>query len=149
MLPGDLAALTADRVKAARQSLAEGPPITWAADSDTRATFDASLLAQALDHLLLLATTHGDGHAVAVTIKGHAQHAVSLQIAVAVVLAEPIQLHLFGGGPAIKGLPVTRVGLGLDGAERIARAHGGSLIGSSRAPDSTLFELVLSRSGHD
>ena len=148
MLPGDLAALTADRVKAARQSLAEGPLITWAADSDTRATFDASLLAQALDHLLL-ATTHGDGHAVAVTIKGHAQHAVSLQIAVAVVLAEPIQLHLFGGGPAIKGLPATRVGLRLDGAERIARAHGGSLIGSSRAPDSTLFELVLSRSGHD
>lgn len=149
MAPGDLAALTADRVQAVRRSLAEGPPISWAAEGDTRAIFDASLLAQALDQLLLLASTHGDGQAVAVLVKGQTQHAVLLQITVAAVLAEPVQLHLFGGGPAIKGLPASRVGPGLDAADRIARAHGGSLIGLSRAPDGTLFELLLPRSGHD
>lgn len=146
--PGDLGALAAGRVQAASQALTDGPPITWAVDGDTRATFDASQLAQALDQLLLLSTTHGKGQPVAVTVDGHAQHAVHLRIAVAVVLAEPVQLHLFGGGPAIKGMPASRVGPGLDAAERIARAHGGSLIGRSRQPDGTLFELVLPRSGH-
>lgn len=147
MAPADLGVLAADRVQAANDSLIDGPPITWAVEGDTRATFDASLLAQALDQLLLLSTTHGKGHPVAVTVKGHAQHAVILHIAIAVVLAEPVQMHLFVGGPAIKGLPASRVGPGLDASERIARAHGGSLIGRSREPDGTLFELVLPRSG--
>ena len=149
MAPGDLGALTAGRVQAARGSLGESPPITWAVEGDTRATFDASLLSQAVDQLLLLSNTHGNGQTVTVTVNGHAHHAVNLQIAVAVVLAEPVRLHLFGGGPAIKGLPASRVGPGLDAAERIARAHGGSLIGRSREPDGTLFELMLPRSGHD
>ena len=148
MAPGDLGALAAGRVKAAVESKAEGPPITLTIDGDTRATFDSALLAQAVDQLVLLSTTHGNGQPVALSVSGRAQHAVILHITVAVVLADAVQLHLFGGGPAIKGLPASRVGPGLDAAERIARAHGGSLIGRSREAGGTLFELVLPRSGH-
>lgn len=147
MALGDFGSLASGRVQALVESTPGGAPITLSVDGPIRARFDPALLAQAVDQLLGLSVTHAQGQPVAVTVTGRSQHAVVLQIAIAAVLADPLLLHLFGRGPATKGLPATRLGPGLAAAGRIARAHGGSLIGRSREPDGTLFELMLPRGG--
>ncbi len=54
------------------------------------------------------------------------------------VLAPEASIHLFGGNEPVSGMSSAQVGPGLQEPERVARAHGGSLIGVSRA-----------RQGHD
>lgn len=146
MAHGDLRTLVAGCVQAAGEARPDCPAITLTADGPSRTVFDATLLAQAVDQLLLLSASHSQGQPVTVSIEGRADLAVMLQVAFAAVLAEELQLRLFGGGPAIRGMPAS-LGLGLAAAARITRAHGGSLIGRSREPDGTWFELMLPHTG--
>ena len=147
MAPSDLSRLVAERIEHATEHLVAAAPIELTIDGDARASFDAAMMSQALDQLMLLTAVHGQGQAVSVSIHGHARHTLVLRISMPAVLSDAVRLHLFGGGTAIKGLPAMRVGPGLDAVEQIARAHGGSLIGRSRVQDGTFFELVLPRSG--
>lgn len=142
----DLSRLVAERIGHAAAHAVAGASIAVTTDGDARASVDAAMMSQALDQLLMLTAVHGHGQGVSVSIHGHARHTVVLRISMPAVLSDAVRLHLFGGGTAIKGLPAMRVGPGLEAAEQIARAHGGSLVGRSREQDGTFFELLLPRS---
>lgn len=115
-------------------------------EGDAHCEMDATLLAAALDHLLLQAATHAEGQPLSVELDGEARRAITLRVHFASTLSSAAASHLFGVGLLLEGVSSPRVGPGLDFPERVARAHGGSLIGRSRAGEGTLFELMLPRS---
>ncbi|GAP36621.1 ATP-binding response regulator [Piscinibacter sakaiensis] len=146
LAPGDLAALVRERLEASAELRPQSEPAELAVDGDTRAEFDAALLSEALDQLLLAAAVHGEGAAVRLAIDGSSLRALVLRLGVDTVLPGPARLHLLGDGESAPGVRAPPVGPGLDAAERIARAHGGSLVGRSREREGTSFELILPRS---
>ncbi len=142
---GDLAALVRLRMDAEAAELMPDDPPELVVLGDTSGRFDAQLIGRAVDQLLLLAAIHGAGTPVQVQVDGLKRRALSMRVSMASVLPQGVHQHLFGGEHAAPGLPTPKVGAGLGGAEQVARAHGGSLIGSSNERDGTLFELVLPR----
>jgi two-component system sensor histidine kinase/response regulator len=144
---GDFDELVRARVEAAkRQGLfAVAPQIE--SIGDTMGEFDAVLMAQALDHLLLQAATHACENDMRLLLNGEARRSLLLRVSCATVLGDAAAHHMFGAGVAIEGVSSPRVGVGLAPCERIVRAHGGSLIGRSREREGTSFELMLPRGG--
>jgi CheY-like chemotaxis protein len=136
--PTDLAALLRERWPVARS----GDELSI--DGDTTGWWDRWLLERAIEQLLLQAHTYCAGAALRVVVDGTSRGAVRLQISFAHALSERAASHLLGNVLPFDGLPPP-VGAGLREAERIARAHGGSLIGSSRSRGGTTFELLLPR----
>jgi signal transduction histidine kinase len=134
----------ARKAEAEAQSLVT-TPFECRFDGDARGDFDGALLAEAVDHLLLLAAINADGAPVSIEVDGSARRAVLLRISFASVLSDAAAMHLFGGGVAVDGVASPRVGIALQRPERIARAHGGSLIGRSKEREGTMFELLLPR----
>jgi two-component system, sensor histidine kinase and response regulator len=111
---------------------------------DTCGHWDAGLLSAAIEHLLLQARTHG-GDAVHLEVDGQARSLVALRIRFASALSRAAALHLLGAGhSSADGLPPP-VGEGLRPAERVARAHGGSLLARTRAREGVSFEMLLPR----
>jgi two-component system sensor histidine kinase/response regulator len=145
--PGAFDDLVAQRVEAAkRQGLVAIAP-TLEVHGDTQGEFDPALLADALDHLLLQAATHAGDAPIRLELNGESRRSLQLRIGFDAVLGDAAAHHMFGAGVAVEGVAAPRVGTGLAHAERIVRAHGGSLIGRSREREGTQFELVLPRGG--
>ncbi len=147
LAPGDLAELVAHRIAAEAEELMPDDPATQVNTGDTRGNFDSRMIAETLDQLLLLAAIHGGGVPVTVEVDGSSRRALAMRVTLPGVFPEATQLHLFGGGAVAVGTSAPRVGPGLQAAEQVARAHGGSLIGRSREREGTLFELILPRGG--
>lgn len=137
---GDLAELVNDCLAVSHDNF------TLSREGDAHCEFDAVLLSDAIDHLLLQAATYANGAPLEVVVNGDARRAVTIQTRFNTTLPTAAVNHLFGTGLALEGINTPRVGPGLHMAERIARAHGGSLIGRSRNGEGTLFELMLPRS---
>lgn len=138
----DLAALASQRWQlgdAAPSSRAE-----FQADGDTGGWWDPALLADAIDTLIRQAELHCDGTAVQLQVDGHARGSVRLRVGFPRVLDESVAAQLLGGGAPLGGT-LSVVGTGLKSAERIARAHGGSLVASSTPREGTCIELLLPR----
>lgn len=142
---GDLAQLLNERLHA-NSALRWSPPQVDLR-GDTEADFDPGLMAEAIDHLLLQAATHAGDHPLKVELDGSSHRALVLRLGFEAVLADAAAQHLFGGGVALAGMASPQVGHGLAGPERIARLHGGSLIGGSRQRQGTWLELMLPRRG--
>lgn len=142
----DFGALVRECIRASEARGASPAAIFFNQEGDAHCELDAGLLSEALDHLLLQAATHAEGHPLSVEIDGEARRAVTLRVRFAASLAAPAASHLFGSGFALEGISSPHVGPGLHFAERVARAHGGSLIGHSKNGEGTLFELMLPRS---
>lgn len=142
---GDLPALLQQRVQSCLPGLDDGGALRIEVEGETSLTFDPALLSQALDQMLMLVGAHRGDQPVLVQIDGHARRLVLVRVSTPAVLPEAVQAHLFGAGPQQPGVAGVRVGPGLAVVERIARSHGGSLIGRSRSRDGTLFELMLPR----
>jgi two-component system, sensor histidine kinase and response regulator len=120
-------------------------PFEYSAEGDDTAWFDPHQLAEALDHLLLQAATHAGDHPVRLHLDGLGRHAVVLRLSFDGVLSASAATHLLGDGLPHADLETARSGPGLMLPERVARAHGGSLIGRSKEREGTLFELMLPR----
>jgi two-component system, sensor histidine kinase and response regulator len=146
--PVDLAVLLRERVRAAAAQQPHGPAFNVDIQGEALGEFDRAMIADAIDRLLHLATAHGNRAAVRVQLDGGLRRALVLSVAMDTVIDEGARELLFGGTQAEveAGLPAPHVGPGLERIERIARAHCGSLIGRSREPEGTIFELLLPRS---
>lgn len=142
---GDLPALLRQRIHCCLPGLEEAGALRITIDGDATLAFDPVLVSQALDQMLILVGAHRGDQPVQVQIDGHARRLVLVRLSTPAVLPDPVQAHLFGAGPLQPGVAGVRVGPGLSVVERIARSHGGSLIGRSRGRDGTLFELMLPR----
>ena len=142
---GDLLALVRQRVQCCLPGLEDAALLRIELDGAADAAFDPALVSQALDQMLMLVGAHRGESPVQVQIDGHARRLVLVRVSTPAVLPDAVQTHLFGSGPQQPGVAGARVGPGLAVVERIARSHGGSMIGRSRARDGTLFELMLPR----
>ena len=141
----DLATLAAQRVDIeSNQAVMWAPPV-FDRIGDTSGDFDVALMAQTLDQLLMQAATHAGDSAIRIQVDGSAQRSLMLRISFDTVLEPEASIHLFGGNEPVSGMSSAQVGPGLQEPERVARAHGGSLIGVSRARQGTMFELLLPR----
>lgn len=149
LVEGDVATLVRTRVDSSLPGLEAGGLLTWEVEGDTTLAFDPLLLAQALDQLLILLAAHRGEHPVRVQLDGHARRLVMVRLSTPAELPDAVQSHLFGTAPQQPGLAGVRVGPGLSLVERVARSHGGSLIGRSHTRDGTLFELMLPRRAAD
>ena len=129
---GELAALVRERLQALPAEASERP-IELRVSGDSAVMFDPAMVARAIDRLLLLAMTHGGAHPLTVDVDGNSRRAVLLRLRLPEPLGEAAQRHLFGTEIPEPGMPPSRVGPGLDAVERVARAHGGSVIGRSNA----------------
>lgn len=144
-VPGDLAALVAERMAALLPADGEPGAACLQVSGDGQVAFDLGMLTRAVDHLLLLAVNHGGGQPLQVEVDGTSRRAVVLRLRLPQPLGEQAQRHLFGSELPRPGMATVRVGPGLDDAERVARVHGGSVIGRSNAREGTLLELMLPR----
>jgi two-component system sensor histidine kinase/response regulator len=143
--PTDLAEIARARWQLGAEQVLAAAPGEFAADGDAVGAWDAALLERAVDTLMLQAAAQAGDTPVAVAVDGASRGAVVLRIAFQRALSDAAARHLLGSMlPAPEGLP-SPVGPGLQEAERVARAHGGSLIGRSNAKDGTTFELMLPR----
>lgn len=142
---GHVGALVRERVAHRENQALMSQPVACTVDGNDQARFDPALLADAIDHLLLQAAgAAGDG-TVRVAVDGHGRHAVVVRLSFDAVLDGPAAQHLLGSGLPAEGVIAPRIGNGLVRPERIARAHGGSLVGRSKDDQGTLFELMLPR----
>ena len=145
LAPCDLAALVAERLENPSNASLLPCPFVFVAEGDGHAQVDRNLVAGAIDHLLLQAATHSGEGGVRVALDGSGRRVIALRIAFDTVLCEAAALHLFGSAVPLEGVAVSHVGSGLAMPERVARAHGGSLIGHTREREGTLFEMLLPR----
>jgi K+-sensing histidine kinase KdpD len=128
--------------------------VSLAVEGNDQVLVDGDLMGQAVDALLLQSLTHSAGSAVQVGVNGQGRHAVLLQFSFSAVLDTQARGHLLGDGAASTGASQAlgergRLGLGLDLPQRLAHAHGGTLIGQSNERHGTLFEMMLPRAtGH-
>jgi two-component system, sensor histidine kinase and response regulator len=147
----DLGALVAARLKSLGPltggQLSDGAVVPEV-QGDCTAMCDPVMVSRAVDHLLLMAMTHGAGQRTQLEVDGNSRRAVTLRLKLPEALGETAQHYLFGAGMPEPGMPSSRVGPGLDAAERVARAHGGSLAGRSNAREGTLLEMMLPRDLH-
>jgi signal transduction histidine kinase len=107
----------------------------------------SAALGKALGHVLSTAAAHAGRDRVAVRIDGSAADRLWFEVTTP-----------WAGGPAlaeqVPGAPRERaardssgIGLGLQAVEAIVRAHAGSVVGRSKAPEGTVIELLLPRDG--
>ena len=145
LAPGSLGELVQSRLQVPDHQSMTPAGYVLTVEGDDQAMFDATLVAQALDQLLLQAVVHAGDAMVRILVDGQSRRSVAVRLQFTTPLGATAAVHLFGNGPAADGISVPKVGHGLHNAERIARAHGGSVIGRSKEKEGTLFELLLPR----
>jgi signal transduction histidine kinase len=115
-------------------------------DGDFNGSFDADLVGRAVRNVLGTAIEHaGPAQPVTVRIDGSHRDRLWLQVSTAAVIPPEVQERMFVPGPSTAGREVPGFGLGLHHVDGFIRAHGGSIVGRSRAPEGTVFELLLPR----
>ena len=100
---------------------------------------ESAALQHALAHLLSTALAHAHGDRVGVRIDGSAPDRLWVEVTLPRALPRDEQDRLGGSGSR------ERSGLGLQAIDAIVQAHAGSVVGRSKAPDGTVFELLLPR----
>lgn len=140
----DLAQLARERWQAGRDNSLPLSGGQLKTEGETIGQWDARLLATAIDQLLLQAEAHCGTTPINLLVDGTARGAVMLRISFDKPLPDAAAEHLLGQALPLGALPPP-AGAGLREAERIARAHGGSLVASTRTRDGTCFELMLPR----
>jgi len=143
----DLGRLARERWQAGRDSSLPLNAGQLKTEGDSTGQWDARLLATAIDQLLLQAEAHCGTTPINLLVDGTARGAVMLRISFDKPLPDTAVEHLLGQALPPGALPAP-VGAGLREAERIARAHGGSLVASTRTREGTCFELMLPRGEH-
>jgi len=109
-------------------------------------SFDAELVGRAVRNLLGTAIEHaGPADPVALRLDGSHRDRIWVQVSTAAVIPADLQERMFVPGASTAGREVPGFGLGLHHIDGFIRAHGGSVVGRSRAPDGTVFELLLPR----
>ncbi len=119
-------------------------------DGDFHGLFDAGLLHRAIANFVGTAVSHaGPDRRVSVHGDGRHRDRLTLRVSVPGVISSEEQERLYVPRPNVAGREVSGLGLGLDAEDRFVRAHGGSVVGRSRSPDGTVFELLLPRGTSD
>jgi len=126
-----LAALVQQRLAAPANQELLGGSVACNAEGDDRVRVDAELLGRAIDDLLLQAATHANQGPVRVRIDGLGPQAVLLEVAFDAPLPTAAREHLLDSG--------------LELPQRVAHAHGGTLIARSKEREGTRFEMMLPR----
>jgi two-component system sensor histidine kinase/response regulator len=140
----DLGRLVRERWQASRDGSLPLTTGELTVEGDTTGHWDARLLAEAIDRLLLQAEAHCHNAPLNMLVDGRARGAVVFRISFDKPLHDAAAAHLLGAALPLGELPPP-VGAGLREPERIARAHGGSLVASTRTREGTCFELMLPR----
>lgn len=115
-------------------------------DGRLEGVFDSALIRRAIANVVGTCVTHVEAsEAVTIHVDGSHRDRFWIRVSIPGVVPAEIQESLFVSGPAIRGLEPIGMGLGLHEIDPLVRAHGGSVVGRSRAPHGTVFELLLPR----
>jgi signal transduction histidine kinase len=115
-------------------------------EGDFNGSFDPDLVARSVRNLVTTALEHAaNGEAIAIRLDGSHRDRVWLMVSIGAVIPAELQEAMFVPGPSTAGREVPGFGLGLHAIDGFVRAHGGSVVGRSRAPEGTVFELLLPR----
>ena len=108
--------------------------------------FDAALIRRTIERLLATALAHvGPGDPVTLRLDGQHRDRLVLSVSIPSVISAEAQERLFVPGPKTAGREAPGLGLGLHEIDAFVRGHGGSVLGRSRTPEGTVFELLLPR----
>lgn len=115
-------------------------------EGDLGGVFDAAMLRLVIANFVATALPYaGKAGPVTVHLDGSHRDRLWLRISVPGVIPADVQERMFVPGPNVAGLEASGLGLGLHPIDGFVRAHGGSIVGRSRAPTGTVFELLLPR----
>ena len=112
---------------------------------DLLARFDPDAMARAVRHLVATAVAHADGDRVGVRVDGSAPDRIWIEVATLRAIPPDAQERLMGPPRARAGREQPGLALGLHAIEETVRAHAASVAGRSKAPEGTVFELLLPR----
>ena len=142
---GDLRTVVAAALDGARAAHPQAR-FELAQEGELRALFDARQLQEVLASLLATSVAHGRTEdPIRVRVDGTHRDRVWVEVAMPAVIPPEVQETLFVPGPNRAGREVPGLGLGLSAIDGSVRSHGGSVVGRSRAPDGTTFEVLLPR----
>lgn len=143
--PGDLADVVTTAV-AEMQRARPDVRIEVSRDGETLGVFDTDLIGRSVRSLLTTALDHVvPPDTVSVRLDGAHRDRLWLMVSIAAVIPPDVQERMFVPGPSTAGREVPGFGLGLHQIDGLVRAHGGSVVGRSRAPEGTVFELLIPR----
>lgn len=141
----DLGAIVEGVVEERRGGLPEGV-FAVTREGEFGGWFDPALLGRTVANMVGTALDHrGEQGSVSVHLDGTHRDRIVVRVAVPGVIPADVQERLYVPGPSVAGREVLGLGLGLEPVDRFVRAHGGSVVGRSRAPEGTVFELLLPR----
>ena len=141
----DLGAIVAAIVEERRRGLSEGV-FAVAREGEFGGWFDPALLSRTIDNIVATVLEHrGEEGSVSLHLDGTHRDRIVVRISVPGVIPPETQERMYVPGPSVAGREVLGLGLGLEPIDRFVRAHGGSVVGRSRAPEGTVFELLLPR----
>lgn len=142
---GDLQA-AADAVLAEARGADASAKFIVTHDGDFSGVFDAALLRRALANVIATALRHaGDSRTVTLHLDGSHAERFWIRVSASGVIAPEVQEQMYAHGPNVGGRELAGAGLGLHEIDAFVRAHGGSIVGRSRAREGTVFELLLPR----
>lgn len=116
------------------------------ADGDLVGVFDDGLVRRSVANLVATAFEHaGATRTVTIHLDGSHRDRLWVRVCAAGVIPADVQERMFKPGRIVAGLETSGLGLGLDAIDGFVRAHGGSVLGRSKDPGGTAFELLLPR----
>ena len=115
-------------------------------EGDLSGVFDAGLIRRTIANVVGTSIPHaGETRTLTVHVDGTHRDRLWLRVTVPGVIPADVQESLFVPGRNARGLEVPGLGLGLHEVDPFVRAHGGSIVGRSRVPTGTVFEILLPR----
>ena len=138
----DLGAVARHAVEAVRRDHVDSE-VDVAEIGDLRVRADPAALQHVVTYVLATAVAHAHDERIGVRIDGSAAHRLWFEVTMPRAIPPDVQERL--SGDATRDRP----GLGLHAIEAIVRAHAGSVVGRSKAPEGTVFELLLPRGVDD
>ncbi|MEP7057057.1 MAG: HAMP domain-containing sensor histidine kinase [Caldimonas sp.] len=143
--PGDLGDV-AEAIVAEMRAAHPAAKFELTQDGSFGGVFDASAITGSIRNLLGTALEHvGPIEPISVRIDGTHPDRLFLEVSIAGIIPADVQERMFVPGPNRARREVPGLGLGLHEIDGFVRAHGGSVVGRSRAPEGTVFELLLPR----
>jgi two-component system sensor histidine kinase/response regulator len=115
-------------------------------EGDLAGVFDATLICRTIANVVGTSLPQiGEARTINIHVDGTHRDRLWLRVSVPGVIPPDVQEGLFVPGRNARGLEVPGLGLGLHEVDPFVRAHGGSIVGRSRAPTGTVFEILLPR----
>ena len=138
----DTAAAVLDEARAANPAVA----FEITREGEVGGVFDAAMLREVVANFFATALPYaGTEASLAVHFDGSHHDRLWLRVSVYGVIPADVQERMYVPGPDVQGLEASGLGLGLHSIDGYVRAHGGSVVGRSRAATGTVFELLLPR----